>query len=74
MGSDWEKQWLEYYSNPQTAMVRGTMSGALWIFTIAAFFLVGFNWGWKFSWIVFIVAIGFEVLFEAYFTAKRKIH
>lgn len=72
MGSEWEKQWVDYYSNPQTAMLRGTISGALWLFTIAAFFLVLFIWGWKFSWIVFIVAVGCESLIESYFASKRK--
>ena len=70
--SEWQKQWIEYYSNPQSMMVRGSMSGALWIFTIAAFFIIGLTLGWKYSWIVFIVAVGVEVLFEALFAAKRK--
>jgi hypothetical protein len=72
MDSAWQKQWVDYYSKPETMMVRGNISGALWIFAIAAFFLIGFTVSWKFSWIVFIFAIGFEVLIEAYFSANRK--
>ncbi len=72
MDSEWVQQWINYYSNPQTAMVHGTLSGALWIFSFAAFFLVAFIWGWKFSWLVFIFAIGFQVLMEAYIAAKKK--
>lgn len=72
LDSAWQQQWVQYYSNPQAVMLRGNMSGALWIFSIAAFFIVGLTWGWKFSWIVFIVAVGCEVLFEAFFTAQRK--
>lgn len=72
MGPVWEKQWIEYYSNPQTWAVRGAISGALWVFSIAVFFLVAFTWGWKYSWIVFVVAVGLEVLMDAFFTVKKK--
>lgn len=72
MDSEWEKQWINYYSNPQTATVRGGISGALWIFSIAAFFFIGFTWSWKYSWIVFIVAVGCEPLIEAYFASRGK--
>lgn len=37
-----------------------------------ALFLIRFAIGWKYSWIVFIAAVGFEVLIEAIFSAKRK--
>ena len=72
MDCEWQKQWIEYYSNPETIMLRGNISGALWIFTIAAFFLIGLTLGWKYSWLVFLGAAGFEVLIEAYFSTKRK--
>ena len=72
MDAAWQKQWVENYSNPQTMMLRGNISGALWIFSFAAFFLIGLTIGWKFSWIVFIFAVGFEVLIEAYFSANGK--
>lgn len=72
MGPDWEKQWIEYYSNPQTWAVKGALSGALWIFSIAVFFLVAFTWGWKYSWIVFVVAVGLEVLMDAFIALKKK--
>jgi hypothetical protein len=72
MGPGWEKQWIEYYSNPQTWAVKGAISGALWIFSIAVFFLISFTWGWKYSWIVFVVAVGLEVLMDAFFAAKKK--
>jgi hypothetical protein len=72
MDSDWEKQWIDYYSDPQSAIARGSISGALWIFSIAAFFFIGFTWGWRYSWIVFVAAVGCEPLIEAYFASKRK--
>ncbi|MBE6044287.1 MAG: hypothetical protein E7216_08660 [Clostridium thermopalmarium] len=71
MDESWQKQWIQYYSDPKSMMVRGNISGAIWIFGIAAFFLIGFTIGWKFSWIVFIVATGCEVLVEGFFMTKR---
>lgn len=72
MDSDWAKHWVEYYSNPQTAMLRGAISGALWIFSFAAFFILGYTWTWRFSWIVFVVAISCESLIEAFFAVRNK--
>lgn len=72
MNDVWQKQWLEYYSDPKAMMIRGNISGALWIFSFAAFFLIGFTVGWRYSWIVFIVATGIEVLIEGFFMARKK--
>jgi hypothetical protein len=72
MDEAWLQQWVSYYSNPQYMMVRGSLSGALWIFSFAAFVLIGLTFGWKYSWIVFMVAIGCEVLIEAYFAATKR--
>ncbi|QSO47214.1 permease prefix domain 1-containing protein [Alicyclobacillus mengziensis] len=72
MDSQWQKEWVNYYNNPHTAMLRGSISGALWIFSIAAFFFIGFAWSWKYSWIVFVLAVGCEPLIEAYFASKRN--
>ncbi|MFZ7101748.1 MAG: hypothetical protein ACOWWO_03695 [Peptococcaceae bacterium] len=73
MDTHWQKQWIEYYSNPRSMMVRGNISGALWILTFASFLLLGFTWGWRYAWIVFIFAAGFEVLIEAVFAARKKM-
>jgi len=72
MGSQWQEEWVSYYSDPHTAMVRGSISGALWILSIAAFFIIGFVGSWAYSWIVFVIAVGCEPLIEAYFAARRK--
>lgn len=72
MDEDWQNQWVKHYSDPQTMMLRGNISGALWIFTFAAFLLIGFTIAWKYSWIVFIVAIGFEILIESFFMTRKK--
>jgi hypothetical protein len=73
MDSDWQKQWVDYYSDPRDMMLRGNISGALWIFAIAAFLLVGFTLGWWYSLIVFIVTVGCEVLIEIFFASRRKV-
>lgn len=72
MDDAWKKQWLEYYSSPEKMMLRGNISGALWIFTFAAFLLIGFTISWFYSWIVFIVAVGCEVLIETIFMARKR--
>lgn len=72
MGPEWERQWVQYYSDPQSMMLMGGISGALWIFSIAAFFFIGFTWGWKYSWIVFVFAIGCEPLLAAIFSGGNK--
>lgn len=75
----WAKEWMEkwttewqYNYNSQHSMVRGGISGALWLFSTAIFFLVGLNGGWRYSWIVFIFAAGIEALMEAIFASKRS--
>ncbi|MDR2482042.1 MAG: permease prefix domain 1-containing protein [Treponema sp.] len=49
----------------------GLLSGAVWIFAAALFFIVGFTAGFGFSWIVFIVAVGMECLLLALMGAKK---
>ncbi|GAA0136961.1 permease prefix domain 1-containing protein [Paenibacillus sp. YSY-4.3] len=72
MDSEWAKQWVSYYSDPQSVLVSGSISGALWIFSFGAFIFLGFAWSWKFSWIVFVLAVVCQLLIEAYFAAKRN--
>lgn len=72
--------WSDYYKKLYTGddesavrkqMVYGNISGALWIFAIGFFLVIGFFGGWKYSWLVFIFAVGLQVLLEAYFAGKR---
>ncbi|KMY55250.1 hypothetical protein AC623_16025 [Bacillus sp. FJAT-27231] len=60
-----DQEWMRYttkYYNPEYQMVRGSISGALWIFAFAIFLILGFAVSWKYAWIVFIFATGIEVL------------
>lgn len=80
LDQEWAREWMEkwsselkhHYHSPRYGMVRGGISGALWLFSIAIFLLVGLNGGWKYSWIVFIFACGIEALMEAIFAHRRK--
>ncbi len=60
--------------NPQSVKVKDTLSGAIWIFA-TAIFLIGIfvRWQyWKYSWIVFLFAAGFQVVLEAFFQSRRR--
>lgn len=69
--------WSKMYAvnNEESAkymMVHGNLSGALWIFAIGIFLAVGFVFkAWAYSWIVFVFAVGVQVLLEAIFAHKR---
>lgn len=69
---NWEKHWIEYYSDPKTMMVYGNISGALWIFAFGAIPLVGFRLGWIYAWVPFVIAIGVQLIIEAIFASKKK--
>ncbi|MGE5508021.1 MAG: hypothetical protein ACM3RP_06025 [Chitinophagales bacterium] len=56
----------------QFMMIRGGISGALWLFSIAIFLLVGLRGGWRYSWVVFIFACGIEALIEAVLAFRRR--
>lgn len=68
----WEQQWVEYYSDPKSMMIKGNIYGALWIIALPSIPLVGFKLGWEYSWIPFIIAIVLQLLIEAIFQAKSK--
>lgn len=69
---DWQKQWIEHYSNPKTMMIYGNIIGALWIFALGAIPLVGLKLGWEYAWVPFVVAIGIQLIADAIFASKRK--
>jgi uncharacterized membrane protein YbhN (UPF0104 family) len=59
------KQSQFMYSDPVAAIRFGLYSGAIWIFAIALFILLGMLIGFRFSWLVFLFAIGTELLIQA---------
>jgi hypothetical protein len=74
---DWLKPWAqerrsatvkreyEMFSDPAMATRFGLFSGAIWIFAVALFLLLGFVIGFKFSWLVFVFAVAVELFVQA---------
>ncbi|KOS68677.1 hypothetical protein AEA09_09065 [Lysinibacillus contaminans] len=61
-----------HHANSKEMMVYGKLAGALWVFSLGIFIVLGLLWTWKLSWIVFIFTIGFQVLLEAYYSNKKS--
>ncbi|MDR0449972.1 MAG: permease prefix domain 1-containing protein [Treponema sp.] len=61
----------EIFSGPAAETRFGLISGAIWIFSLALFFIIGFTLGFRFSWIVFILATGMECLTLALMGLKK---
>jgi hypothetical protein len=55
---------MAMWQDPATATRFGMFSGAIWIFAIGLFILLGFLIGFKFSWLVFIFAVAFQLLMQ----------
>jgi hypothetical protein len=64
------EQEMEMWQNPATAARFGLFSGAIWIFAVGVFILLGFIIGFKFSWLVFIFAVAIQLLVQG-FMSKR---
>jgi hypothetical protein len=47
-------------------------SGAIWIFAVGLFILLGFLIGFKFSWLVFIFAVAFQLLIQGFMFKQAK--
>jgi sulfite exporter TauE/SafE len=57
---------MEMWNDPATATRFGLFSGAIWIFAVGVFILLGFLIGFKFSWLVFIFAVAVQLLVQAF--------
>jgi hypothetical protein len=64
------KSEMAMWSDPATATRFGLFSGAIWIFAIGLFVLLGFLIGFKFSWMVFIFAIAVQLFVQALMSKK----
>jgi hypothetical protein len=62
----------DMFASPAAEMRFGLISGAIWIFAAALFFIAGFAIGFKFSWVVFVLAVGMECLALALMSAKKN--
>ena len=55
---------MALWNDPAVAMRFGMFSGAIWIFATGLFFLLGFIISFKFSWLVFIFAVAFQLVIQ----------
>jgi hypothetical protein len=55
---------MELFKDPVTAARFGMISGALWIFALGFFLLVGFLAGFQFSWLVFVFAVALQLAIQ----------
>jgi len=62
---------MAMWNDPATAARFGMFSGAIWIFAIGLFLLLGFLIGFKFSWLVFIFAVAFQLLIQGVMSKRR---
>ncbi len=67
----WAAEWEQTFTSQHGVLRRG-LSGALWLFSIAVFLIMALNGGGRYAWIVFIFAIGIEVLMSAVFAARGR--
>ena len=55
---------MALWNDPAVAVRFGLFSGAIWMFAIGLFVLLGFLIGFKFSWLIFIFATAFQLLVQ----------
>jgi hypothetical protein len=65
------KQEMEMWINYESAARFGVFSGAIWIFAVGIFILLGFLIGFKFSWLVFIFAVAIQLLVQGFMSKPR---
>jgi hypothetical protein len=63
---------MAIWNDPVIANRFGMFSGAIWIFAIGLFILLGFLIGFKFSWLVFVFAIAFQLLVQGFMYKQVK--
>ncbi|MDR0301959.1 MAG: permease prefix domain 1-containing protein [Treponema sp.] len=64
------KSEMAMWTDPVVATRFGMFSGAIWIFAIGLFILLGFLIGYKYSWLVFIFATAFQLLVQGMMSKK----
>jgi hypothetical protein len=63
---------MAMWKDPATATRFGLLSGAIWIFAVGLFILLGFLIGFKFSWLVFVFAIAFQLLVQTLMSKRSE--
>jgi hypothetical protein len=63
---------IALWNDPATAARFGMFSGAIWIFATGLFILLGFLIGFKFSWLVFIFAVAFQLVIQGFMSKHEN--
>ena len=63
---------MAMWNNPATAGRFGLYSGAIWIFAVGIFLLLGFLISFKYSWLAFIFAVALQLLIQAMMSKNNK--
>ena len=72
MRDDAIRQEMKTWEDPATASRFGMFSGSIWIFAAALFVLLGFLVGFRFSWVVFLFAVAFQLLVQGFMSKRSK--
>jgi len=63
---------MAMWNDPAVAVRFGLFSGAIWMFAVGIFVLLGFLIGFKFSWLIFIFATAFQLLFQGVMSKRSN--
>jgi hypothetical protein len=63
---------MAMWNDPATATRFGMFSGAIWIFAAGLFFLLGFIISFKFSWLVFVFAVAFQLMIQGLMSKREN--
>jgi hypothetical protein len=63
---------MERWNDPASAARFGMASGAIWLFAAGLFFLLGFLFGFRFSWPVFIFALAAQLAVQSLMTKSGR--
>ena len=66
------KQEMAIWNDPASASRFGLLSGAIWIFALGIFVLLGFLIGFKYSWLAFIFATGIQLVVQGLMSKPRN--
>jgi hypothetical protein len=65
---------MALWSDPAVAARFGMFSGAIWIFATGLFLLLGFIISFKFSWLVFIFAVAFQLVIQGVMSKGETVN
>jgi hypothetical protein len=68
----WAERMQQQFADPHAGMRFGLFSGALWIFAVALFAVLGFMIGFRYSWTVFLFAVAAQTFIQAIMTPKGE--